>query len=82
MDRPGIPRRAGLMSFKFDLVNRVAIHDYGFVIPIADLYDRDGEYTEEAKDAVVIGMFMPPDGLYVTLDLRDLKREDIVTSLQ
>ena len=70
------------MAFKFDLTNLVAVHDHGFVIPIADLYDRDGEYTEEPKEAVVIGMIMPPDGIYVTLDLRDLTAEDIVTSLQ
>ncbi|WFU52297.1 hypothetical protein QA639_21560 [Bradyrhizobium pachyrhizi] len=70
------------MGYRFDLENRVAVHDRGFIVAITDLYDRFGEYTDDPEEAVVIGMVMPPDGMYVTLDLRDLDEDDIVTSLQ
>lgn len=70
------------MAYRFDLTNRIVVHDHGFTVPIADFYDKDGEYTEDLKEVVVIGMIMPPDGIYVTLDLRDLAQDDVVTSLQ
>lgn len=70
------------MAFSFDLRNRIAVHDNGFTVPIADLFDKDGEYTEDPKEAVTIGFIMPPDGIYVTLDLRDLEDDEIVTVLQ
>ncbi|MGY2919427.1 hypothetical protein [Bradyrhizobium sp. USDA 3262] len=70
------------MGYRFDLENRVAVHDHGFIIPITDFYDKFGEYTDDPEEAVVIGMVLPPDGMYVTLDLRDLDEDDIVTTLQ
>lgn len=70
------------MAFRFDLTNRIIVHDHGFTVPITDLFDKDGEYTEDLSEAVVIGAFMPPDRIYVTLDLRDLAADDIVTALQ
>lgn len=68
------------MAFSFDLRNRIAVHDNGFTIQI-ELYDKDEEYTEDPKEAVTIGFTMPPDDIYVTLDLRDLADDEIVTVL-
>jgi hypothetical protein len=68
------------MAFTFDLRNRIAVHENGFTIVI-DLYDIEGDPTEESKETVSIGFVMPPDGLYVTLDLRDLADDEIVTVL-
>lgn len=70
------------MAYRFDLHNRIVVHDNGFTVSIADLFDKDGEYTEDVKEVVVIGTIMPPDGIYVTLDLRDLAADDMVTVLQ
>ncbi|WP_316207412.1 hypothetical protein [Bradyrhizobium sp. SZCCHNR3118] len=66
------------MSLSLDLVNRVAVHEHGFVIQIADLFDHDGDFTEDHTEAVGVGLFMPPDGIYITIDLRDLDEDDII----
>jgi hypothetical protein len=68
------------MAFTFDLRNRTAVHENGFTLPI-DLYDNDGDYTEEPKEAVSIGFVMPPDGIYVTIDMRNLADDEIITVL-
>jgi hypothetical protein len=66
------------MGFMFDLERGTATHDCGYVIPIIDMIDRYGEFTDSPEETVVVGMFMPPDGLYVSLDLRDLAANDVI----
>jgi hypothetical protein len=85
VDRPGAARRASVsfppgMGFMFDLERGTATHDCGFVIPIADMIDRHGDFTDKPEEVVIIGMFMPPDSTYVSLDLRDLAPDEMVTA--
>jgi hypothetical protein len=82
VDRPGFAWRSSGVTdgLSFDLSRGTITHDCGYVIPIVDMFDRYGDYTDVPAEVVVIGMIMPPDGLYVTLDLRDVPSGEIVIS--
>lgn len=70
------------MGLMFDLERRTATHDCGYVIPIVDMIDRHGEFTDSPEETVIVGMFMPPDGLYLSIDFRDLTENDVIVAAE
>jgi hypothetical protein len=65
------------ISWEVDLENGVIHWDGGFVTPIVEMLDAFHREVDEPRDAVILMVAMPPEGLIIGVDIRDLNIEDI-----
>lgn len=59
-------------GFTIDVANEMIHWDGGFSTPIVEILDEHGLEAEKNEDAVFISIRMPPDSIWVTIDLRDI----------
>lgn len=72
MDRSGA---ADDFGFVIDLVGQTVTFEGGYTTPITEMLDRRGDETETPADVRFVVVEMPPEGLWVTIDLDDLRRD-------
>jgi hypothetical protein len=63
------------IGFVINMNDETITWEGGYTIPIDGKYDRYGIEIDDPKQVVFVTVTMPPDGVVVTLDLRDLIQE-------
>ena len=63
------------VGFVIDLKTETCTFDGGFVCPITNILDRDGEETLDKDEAVFVIVKVPPESWHLNVDLRQLRDE-------
>jgi hypothetical protein len=78
MDRPGAAEPAEVLNEDFgfivDLVQQTVTFEGGYTASIAEMLDQRGDETDVPREVRFIIVEMPPDGIWITIDLDDLRR--------
>lgn len=70
------------VGFVIDLKTETCTFDGGLVCPITNILDRNGDdiLDEEDEAPVFVVVKVPPEGMHLTVDLRELRDDCIITS--
>lgn len=61
------------LGFVINLVTETCTFDGGFMCPVVTMLDCDCDVTLERDEAKFAIVKVPPDGMFVTLDLQQLR---------
>ena len=78
MDQHGVPEPSIDVGFSFfvDLINGYIYFDGGYSTTIRETLDTQGDETDDRERIRFIVFVMPPDDLWITVDLSLLERLD------